>query len=261
MNEYPIFIKSNAYSRIEKSKPLLPKEPDKPSQPKLIKKNWLEKIILSCDEYEDQAINLKRTERYIEKLLEYSLEMQRYNERIKEMLSETNLTIYRNERKKGVLSETIFAKSSNRDTLKGRYEPYFYTHLVSKFGNKIYDNLEFELPNLNAFVPDFTYIDKLTGLCIDIEIDEPYSSIIKEPIHCLGDDDYRNDYFAERGWFIVRFAEIQIAKYPTQSCEYIQAIIDFIIDGKEFQPFLYPVKSWNYSDSIEMATNEFRNSY
>jgi len=261
MSTYPIFLKSHSFSKNEESKPLLPKQPVPPESPKLIKKNWLEKIILYCDEDEDKIINLRRTERYIEKVIEYAAEMKKYNERVKGILSETNIKIFRDERKRSVLSQTVFADLSTRETLKGRYEPFFHSYLKTKFGNKIFDNLEFQLPNSNAFVPDFSYIDKSSGLCIDIEIDEPYTSDSKIPIHCIGDDDYRNNYFITKGWFVIRFAEIQIAKQPNQCCNHIQSIIEYIIEGKEFQPFCFPYSCWNYSNAMEMAKHDTRYTY
>jgi hypothetical protein len=261
MSTYPIFLKSHSFRNIEESKPLLPKQPEQPQSPKLIKKNWLEKLILYCDEYEDKTINLKRIDRYLEKVIEYEAELKKYNERVKGILSETNIKIYHDERKRSVLSQTVFADLSTRETLKGRYEPFFHTYLKTKFGNNIFDNLEFQLPNSNAFVPDFSYIDKSSGLCIDIEIDEPYTSDSKIPIHCIGDDDYRNNYFLSKGWFVIRFAEIQVAKHPHLCCNFIQAIIEYLTVGKEFEPFSFPYNCWSYSAASDMAKNNIRNTY
>lgn len=261
MSTYPIFLKSYSFCHIELSKPQLPEKPQEPSSPKLIKKNWLERTILYCDENEDNLINLKRTARYLEALIEYDAELNKYYERIKIILSETNIQIYRDERKRSVLALTAFADLSTRETLKGRYEPFFHNHLKAKFGYKIFDNLEFQLPNSKAFVPDFAYVDKSSGLCIDIEIDEPYTSENQIPIHCIGDDDYRNNYFLSKGWFVIRFAEIQIAKHPDQCCDYIDSIIRHISEGTDFELFSVPVNCWNYSDAMEMIKNNLRNSY
>lgn len=125
MNAYPIFLKSYSLSKIESSKPQLPEKPQVPSSPKLIKKNWLERTILYTDESEDRLINLKRTAHYLEALIEYEAELKKYNERIKVILSETNVQIYRDERKRIELALTVFADLSTRETLKGRYEPFF----------------------------------------------------------------------------------------------------------------------------------------
>lgn len=261
MFEYPIFLKSYSFCSIEESKPVLPKEPIQPPIPKLIKKNWFEKLILFCDENEDKLINLKRYERYLEQVIKYKNELDKYQGQVREILSETNIKIYREEKKWSTLSQTKLANRSTRETLKGRYEPFFHSILTQKFGDNIFDNLEFTLPNGNAFVPDFAYIDTSTGLCIDIEIDEPYTSDTKVPIHCIGEDDYRNNFFLSKGWFVIRFAEIQIAKYPNQCCDFIKNLIENITDGKEFEQFHFPYQCWSYLVASEMAVNNIRNTY
>lgn len=213
------------------------------------------------DEYEDKIINANRMKKYSEQLAKYDLDLNEYKKQVNLFLSETNVKIFRDDRKRNVLSKTTYADLSTRETLKGRYEPFFLNYLSLKFTNKIFDNLEFQLPNSNAFVPDFSYVDKLTGLCIDIEIDEPYTSDNKISIHCIGDDDYRNNYFLSKGWFVVRFAEVQIAKYPTQCCDFIHSIIQHITNGKEIEKFIFPIKCWNNYEASEMAKNNFRNTY
>jgi len=260
-SSYPIFLKSFAFLEVEKSKPEVPQPPALPGKPKLIKKNWLEKLILYTDEYEDQLINLKRTALYLEKLKLYKIEIEKYQLRVNEVLSDTNVRIFRQEQNRLVLAKTQYADLSSRETLKGRYESFFNVFLINFFPDKILDNLEFCLPNGNAFVPDFSYIDKSTGLCVDIEIDEPYTSESKQPIHYINADDYRNRYFQSKGWFVIRFAEIQIVKYPTECCEYISSVINHILKGNELNLFLYSVKSWSVFESNEMASIDFRNSY
>lgn len=47
--------------------------------------------------------------------------------------------------------------------------------LIAHFGGKIHTSLELCLPSGSGYIPDIAYIDDTTGLCIDIEIDEPYS--------------------------------------------------------------------------------------
>lgn len=260
-SSYPIFLKSFAFLEVEQSKPITPKPPEEPNKPNLIKKNWLEKLILHTDEYEDHMINLTRTVRYFERLELFKIELEKYKLRVNEVLSVTNLKIFRTEQNRLVLAKTQYADLSSRETLKGRYEPFFNIFLCKYFPDRIFDNLEFCLPNGNAFVPDFSYIDRSIGLCIDIEIDEPYTSESKLPIHYNGSDDYRNKYFQAKGWFVIRFAEIQIVKQPEQCCEYINAVIENIISGGEFNSFVNPYKCWSLTESFQMASADFRNSY
>jgi hypothetical protein len=261
MNNYPLFFKSKLFSAIEASKPMPPQPPKQPQSPKLVKKNWFEKIFLFVDEQDDKIINANRMKKYSEQLAKYDLDLIEYKKQVNILLAETNIKIFRNEQKKDILSKTIYADLSTRETLKGRYESFFLNHLSSKFSSKIFNNLEFQLPNSYAFVPDFSYVDKSIGLCIDIEIDEPYTSDNKTPIHCIGDDDYRNNYFLSKGWFVVRFAEVQIAKYPKQCCDFIASIIEHITTGKDIDNFILPIKTWNSYEASEMAKNNFRNTY
>lgn len=263
MNSYPIFIKSFLFEKAEISKPILPEKPLKPSEPKLIKKNWFESLILWCDDGDDVIINNKRLDKYNKSLEEYRSNLIQYNKMISSILSNTNIRIYRELKKKESLLLTFDAKKSDRDTLKGRHENFFYNYLIKQFGDKILNDLEFELPNGNAFVPDFAYVDKKTGLCIDIEIDEPYTIDDDEkiPIHYSGADDYRNKFFASKGWFVVRFAEIQIARYPKYCCDYIENIISYITEGIDIPTFILNVDTWNYSDSILMIKDNFRDNY
>ena len=261
MSIYPIFLKPQRFISLEKSKPELPIAPPEPSKPKLIKKNWFEKLILAYDDFDDAVINSNRLSNHENNLKKYKSELEEYQKKVNEILSETNILIFRNERKRETLKKTIFADPSTRETLKGRYEAFFKNYLASHFGSKIYDNLEFCLPNGNAFVPDFAYVDKETGLCIDIEIDEPYTSDTKMPIHCLGDDDFRNAYFQNKGWFVIRFAEIQIFKYPEKCCDFISSIIKEISSGYSYNVNIPTIECWDYIKSSEMVNLKTRDNY
>jgi hypothetical protein len=62
------------------------------------------------------------------------------------------------------------------------------------------------------FEPDIAIIDNsnITNLRIDIEIDEPYAGISRQPTHCKGEDISRDNYFIDRGWVVIRFTEYQV---------------------------------------------------
>ena len=261
MNSYPIFLKPNSFEKIEYDLPPLPEEPPKPREPKLIKKNWFEKLILQCDEFEDQQINQRRIEKYLQKLHQYQEALVVYRQKVQTFLTETNIDIYRRERKRSLLLQTELTKVSERDVLKGRYESMFNSTLKSAFNDKIKDDVEFELPNGLGFVPDFAYIDTTTGLCIDIEIDEPYSLPQKKAIHCIGDDDYRNNYFLQKGWFIIRFAEIQVAQSSNECVQYIENVINHIYTGVPIINNLHLVPQWTHKDSYILGLRDFRDTY
>lgn len=62
------------------------------------------------------------------------------------------------------------------------------------------------------FEPDVAIIGHgiYSDLRIDVEIDEPYAGITRQATHCKGDDISRDVYFQDRGWIVLRFAEIQV---------------------------------------------------
>lgn len=261
-NVYPVFLKSVQYETIENALPELPPEPVAPPKPKLIKKNWLERLILQCDEYEDIQINQRRMNKYYERVAEYHQALTLYKAEINNILAQTNIDIYRNKQRKLTLLHTESATVLHRDVLKGRYEAMFKEHLNELFYDKIKTNVEFLLPNGNGFVPDFAYVNRETGLCIDIEIDEPYALADKTPIHCIGDDDFRDQYFLSKGWFVIRFAEIQIAKFSDKCTQYVEAAINHILFGNPFTNNIVPeIKRWTYNESQLMACQNYRSTY
>ena len=57
------------------------------------------------------------------------------------------------------------------------------------------------------FEPDIAIIAKKSknNIRIDVEIDEPYAGITRQPTHCKGDDILRDTYFIDRGWIALGF--------------------------------------------------------
>ena len=55
MSSYPYIVFSDRYIKINQQLPSLPEEPTKPEL-KLVKKKWFEKLILWCDDYDDECI-------------------------------------------------------------------------------------------------------------------------------------------------------------------------------------------------------------
>lgn len=260
MNDYPIIVRSIRYQAVDNLMPTLPEKPMEPEL-KLVKKNWFEKLILWCDDYDDQEINNRRTERYEEQMRKYRKDLVLYQSKVNEILSETNISIFRQLERERKISTTSRGEDLDHDVIKGRYEKSFVTLLKEHFSSKITDQIEFTLPNGNSFVPDAAYIDSVSGLCIDIEIDEPYTIPDGKPIHYIGgSDDYRNNFFAERGWFVIRFAEEQVAKYPKECITFIEQFISMLSVGA-IPIFRYPVNRWSYSDSHSLFLNNFRQTY
>lgn len=77
------------------------------------------------------------------------------------------------------------------------------------------------------FEPDIAIIDKSnsTNLRIDIEIDEPYAAITRQPTHFKGEDINRDIYFIDRGWIVIRFSEYQVHLQESDCLRFIAETI------------------------------------
>lgn len=259
MSSYPYIVLSARYQAINHKIPTLPNKPKEPEL-KLVKKNWFEKLILWCDDYDDEDINERRKKRYAQQMEQYYQDMESYRREVNLILSDTNISIFRQkEREKNIGARSIGGELQ-RDVQKGRYEESFVRFLASIFGDKITNSIEFTLPNGNAYVPDAAYIDRASGLCIDIEIDEPYSLPDGKPIHYIGCDDYRNNYFSQKGWFVVRFAEEQVAKYPEECITFLKEFINNLANGT-LPSFTHKTKRWSLAEAFAMANSSYRSNY
>lgn len=80
--------------------------------------------------------------------------------------------------------------------------------------------------NTRPFEPDIAIIDESSSnLRIDIEIDEPYAGITRQPIHCKGEDLNRDIYFVDRGWIVIRFSEYQVHLKEMECLRFIAEVI------------------------------------
>lgn len=135
---------------------------------------------------------------------------------------------------------------------KSSSENYFLEYLLRYFGDSILINTAIEAHN-SAFYPDFVYESKKYNYFIDIEIDEKYDSDTKMPIHYVGCDDIRNNFFLEKNWFIIRFTESQIQTHPDECCIFIKEFISKIdnphisIDAK--RPSVSLIRRWTYEEA------------
>ena len=99
---------------------------------------------------------------------------------------------------------------------------YFFSEHFEVSGNVRFNTGPFT----NPYEPDIALISLSSkNIRIDIEIDEPYAGITRQPTHCFGDDCNRDTYFKERGWMVLRFSEYQV---HTQEKECIRLIADLI---------------------------------
>jgi hypothetical protein len=152
---------------------------------------------------------------------------------------------------------------------KGRSEAHFAHYIQKNFGSEhLFLNCRVRVAEgprgLDWYYPDLIYRDA-TGLCIDIEIDEPYLWSTGEPHHYIGQDDARNAFFLRHNWAVLRFTEEQVVRYPMSCCQVLAALI-FDLTGQHYAPRLYrerlpPYPQWDWTQAKHLAASESRKSY
>lgn len=151
---------------------------------------------------------------------------------------------------------------------KGISENFFYNQISN--ASEINDFKIITNASLSSFTPDFIFEHK-SGLIFDVEIDEPYVGFSKEVIHYFDEnvnefsDEYRNNYFINKGWIIVRFSEKQIINNPLGCVKLIVEIAHCILNMELNKiPNLNIVekeKVWTKKVADEMALFNYRNTY
>ena len=149
---------------------------------------------------------------------------------------------------------------------RGRSEIFFLAFLQQHFGAAtIFINhrvsVDDERLKTPWYYPDFIYHDT-SGLCIDIEIDEPYALDSRKPIHCQGQDDYRNAFFLRKQWVVVRFTEQQVMQHPLLCCQELAALI-FHLNGRHYAARFYHERlprqpQWDQAEALRWARSRTR---
>jgi hypothetical protein len=121
--------------------------------------------------------------------------------------------------------------------------------------------------NTRPFEPDIAIIGRgaYNDIRIDVEIDEPYAGITRQATHCIGDDLNRDIYFQDRGWIVLRFAEIQVHQHMG-SClkeivEAIEICMDLDLPDLSQHPYLERVTAWSVIQAQKWAKANYRESY
>jgi very-short-patch-repair endonuclease/predicted RNA-binding Zn-ribbon protein involved in translation (DUF1610 family) len=168
------------------------------------------------------------------------------------------------------LSQTLPPIGLRYKTPKGHAETQFERDLWHYFPGKIHTGLTVQHPDYEQpYIPDFVYIDPHLNLHIDIEIDEPYAYVSREPLHYLGcaKDATRNQFFLDSGWLVIRFSEAQVVKQSASCCKAIAATIATLTnDNTAMHPFrqvptLKPELRWTQAEAQQMAENAIREQY
>ncbi len=118
------------------------------------------------------------------------------------------------------------------------------------------------------FEPDIALIGKKNDcLRIDIEIDEPYAGITRQPTHCKDDDTMRDIYFVDRGWIVIRFSEYQVHKFEKECLRFISDVIKAVSSTYNIPAFLInltPVKNeklWDIVQAQKWEKDKYRENY
>ncbi|MFW6359852.1 MAG: DUF559 domain-containing protein [Chroococcales cyanobacterium] len=211
-------------------------------------------------DYENRVKSYEfRKQQYLKNKNEFE---QREHQKLK---SPKYITEYRLKLLEQELKRTIPHDGSNSNTRKGFLEGKFRNYLNHYFKKNIYTGLKLDIPNYEyPYTADFTYIDSQWNLYIDIEIDEPYAYQTRKPTHY--DDSRRNQFFLDKGWIVIRFAEEQVCRQPESCCKVIAETISQLtnqrIDPRLLNiPKLTPIKQWTEYEARSMAEREYRQSY
>lgn len=156
---------------------------------------------------------------------------------------------------------------SSGNPQKGLSEDYFYAVLNKNFPNKIFRKASIKIAEEIdvVYFPDFVFYDEVARVCIDIEIDEPYTLKDKMPIHTTDSthDDIRNEYFTSYRWIVIRFSENQVLTNPEGCCKVIEQVLNQVFSSNDLSRFdaipnLINEKRWSSLDAIELSQKKFR---
>ena len=155
--------------------------------------------------------------------------------------------------------------------IKDYQRAYFLSYLSKWYVYpwRILEHCQFEENNYTP-TADFILIYDDLKLGIDLEIDEPYTLKESLPIHLVEDEKYiyRDKFFLNLGYIVIRFAEYQIALYPDYCCLHIARTVNQFLDQDlkitipdstnitPLKPEEWRVKTWTQQESKIMALHQ-----
>ena len=163
-----------------------------------------------------------------------------------------------------------------RSGRRGHTEAVFLGHLQWYFGAafSVSDNQQLLVMGAaRAYAPDFTLRDEQSGLnlLLDVEIDEPYAGTdnpaTRVPLHYQGADTNRNNAFRNRGWVVVRFAEIQVHRQPNACCRFLAEVVASLLPTFSVPaalaagPPLLSLPQWTRAQAEAWAAAHYRETY
>ena len=141
-----------------------------------------------------------------------------------------------------------------------------FTHDVEILGDTNLLHMNYHRP----LEPDIAIVCKVNGfnVFIDVEIDEPYSGVDREPIHYIGcGDEYRDAKVNSLGWIVIRFSEKQVCTEAINCVAFIARILKLICVDFEISTLLLstkyptPQNRWTDAEARCFAINNERESY
>ncbi|MEZ4841916.1 MAG: hypothetical protein R2821_10530 [Flavobacteriaceae bacterium] len=163
-----------------------------------------------------------------------------------------------------------------RSGRKGFKEEEFKTYVVKYFKGhyQVFDDRFILVKNSHSpYEPDFTLIDEREGINIflDVEIDEPYEGLNdiqkRKPTHFQNSDINRNNAFKNRGWIVIRFAEIQVHQEPDSCCRFIADVLKSINPKYNIPESLVKyskiksVRQWTKEEAELWSIEKYREKY
>ena len=172
-------------------------------------------------------------------------------------------SVYNNDKKKPSLTKPIVLE--NHNTPVGKSELGFYNVLLKRWPKNIIRNYGLFLSEkYPPRVPDIIYFDVENSIYIDIEIDEPYSFMSKEPIHYDFVDTSRDYDFITNGWRIIRFKEDDVVKKPQDCLVFVEQVINYIVmadSGNRTnieKPATLVSPRWTIEDVKDLINQDYR---
>lgn len=156
-----------------------------------------------------------------------------------------------------------------RSAKRGYKEDEFFGTLKKYFQDQFLVQNDRHVPTSNGrpYEPDFVLSTEKENknIFINIEIDEPYDGWERTPTHCIGDDDTRDNFFTQRGWIVIRLAEIQVHHAPVNCCALIAKVISEIDSSFESELLNMegpnPVDQWNSLQAKNLSLKRYREEY
>jgi hypothetical protein len=212
----------------------------------------------------------QQNQTYPERLQHWEIKKKEYEYQQKKSkgLTQQEIDNYRNQQIRQALTQTLSPDGTESKARKGWTENRLNQHLSQYFPGKIYSGLTLKIPDYPIpYSPDLSYIDKSINLHIDIEIDEPYVFHTGEPTHFKESkkDKQRNEFFLDKNWIVIRFAEEQVYNYPEECCKFVATVALKcgipMPEALKKVAALPAVPCWSEAKAREMAACKTRDSY